>query len=92
MRKTDYDKTLKAIETRNTNKVIDFFKALPYFSSYGRSALDKIRLLFQRVKYGLKHVVYKKGEFPEYVYIVLSGDFELHQHAIIRKDPGNLKS
>lgn len=81
MSRTDYEKTLKAIENRNTNKVIDFFKSLPYFSGFGRYVLNKLRLQFKRIRFGPKHVVYKRGDPSEYVYIVISGDFELHQQA-----------
>lgn len=62
---------------RNINSIIDFFKSLPYFSSYGRSALDKIRLQFGKVKFLRKQYVFKEGDSSEYVYIVFKGDFEL---------------
>ena len=77
MDRTDYNKTLNKIEVRNINKIIDFFKNLPYFSSYGRSALDKIRLQFGRAKFIRKQYVYKEGDESDYVYIVINGDFEL---------------
>lgn len=50
MEREDYTKTLSRIENRNINKIIDFFKDLPYFSSYGRAALNKIRFQFSRIK------------------------------------------
>jgi len=77
MNSTDYNKTLNKIEVRNINKIIDFFKGLPYFATYGRSALDKIRLQFGKVKFLRKQIVYKEGDKSEYVYIVYNGDFEL---------------
>jgi len=50
MDREDYSKTLSRIENRNINRIIDFFKDLPYFSSYGRTALNKIRFQFGRIK------------------------------------------
>lgn len=79
MERNDYEKTLSRIENRNINKVIDFFKGLPYFANYGRAALNKIRFMFARVKYKRKHVIYKQGDQSEYVYIVIDGDFELEK-------------
>jgi CRP-like cAMP-binding protein len=76
MEREDYNKTLMRIENRNINKIIDFFKDLPYFSSYGRTALGKIRFWFSRVKYKRSHVVYKEGDSSSHVYIVINGDFE----------------
>lgn len=79
MDSTDYNKTLNKIEVRNINRIIDFFKGLPYFANYGRSALDKIRLQFSRVKFLRKQYVFKEGEDSIYVYIVVNGDFELEK-------------
>ncbi|CAI2379308.1 unnamed protein product [Moneuplotes crassus] len=77
MEREDYSKTLSRIENRNINKIIDFFKDLPYFSSYGRAALDRIRFQFVRIKKKRKHVVYKEGDPSQFVYIILKGEFEL---------------
>jgi CRP-like cAMP-binding protein len=77
MEREDYNKTLKRIENRNINKIVDFFQDLPYFSTYGKNALQRIRFLFNRFKLKGKHVVFKEGDPSDYVYIVISGDFEL---------------
>lgn len=79
MERSDYEKTLSRIENRNINKVIDFFKGLPYFANYGRAALGKLRFYFARIKYKRKHVIFKEGDPSEYVYIVINGDFELEK-------------
>ena len=50
MERDDYSKTLSRIENRIINKIIDFFQDLPYFSSYGRTALNKIRFQFKKIK------------------------------------------
>ena len=77
MDKNDYNKTLSRIESRNINKVIDFFKNLPYFSNFSRTALTKMRFNFKKVKYKCNYVVYKEGDHSDFVYIVINGDFEL---------------
>lgn len=77
MEREDYNKTLKRIENRNINKIVEFFQDLPYFSTYGKNALQRIRFFFNRVKLKGKHVVFKEGDPSDYVYIVISGDFEL---------------
>lgn len=79
MERSDYTKTLSRIENRNINKVIDFFKDLPYFENYGRAALNKIRFNFSRIKFKRKHIIYKEGDPSDFVYIVINGDFELEK-------------
>ena len=79
MDKNDYWKTLSRIESRNINKVIDFFKSLPYFSNFSRTAITKIRFNFRKIKYKCNHVIYREGESSEHAYIVINGDFELEK-------------
>lgn len=79
MNREDFQKTLKKIETRNTNKIIDFFKNLPYFSSYSRKALGRLRLNFSLIKFKRTHIVFKEGDMSDYVYIIVNGDFELEK-------------
>lgn len=79
MDKNDYSKTLSRIENRNINKVLEFFKSLPYFSSFSRIALTKLRVNFKKVKYKRKHLIYKEGTPSDFVYIVINGDFELEK-------------
>ena len=79
MDKNDYWKTLSRIESRNINKVIDFFKSLPYFSNFSRTALTKIRFNFRKVKYKCNYVVYREGDESDHAYIVINGDFELEK-------------
>ena len=79
MDKSDYSKTLSRIESKNINKVIDFFKNLPYFSNFSRTAITKMRLNFKKLKFKWNHLIYKEGDPSEFVYIVINGDFELEK-------------
>jgi hypothetical protein len=79
MDREDFQKTLKKIETRNTNRIIEFFKNLPYFSTYSRKALGRLRLNFRYLKYKRNQVVFREGDPSDYVYIVVKGDFELEK-------------
>lgn len=79
MDKSDYSKTLSRIESKNINKVIDFFKNLPYFSNFSRTAITKMRLNFKKLKFKCNHLIYKEGDPSEFVYIVINGDFELEK-------------
>lgn len=51
MERADYEKTLSRIETRNMNKVIDFFLSLPYFVHWSRTAISKLKFQFDKVDY-----------------------------------------
>jgi cAMP-dependent protein kinase regulator/cGMP-dependent protein kinase 2 len=49
--KNVYERILKKIEVKNQNKLVDFFQHLPFFKGWSRTALAKLKYVFNLKEY-----------------------------------------
>lgn len=77
MDRQSYKKVLGKIEQKRLNQSIDFLQSLPFFNSWTRSTISKFQYLFERKEFIRNQIVYTEGDHADFVYLILSGEFEL---------------
>ena len=65
------------IEQDKLNKDIEFLKETPHFKHWSKNAISKLTYYFQRMECQKNQYIFKEGEEPNYIYIVLEGEFAL---------------
>ena len=76
MDRYNYEKTLKVIEEKKINEIIDFLRNLPLFSTWTSTALLKLKYQLVQKSYIRNAIIYKEGDLPKRVYIVKNGEFQ----------------
>lgn len=59
------------------HKAVDFFKNMPHFKNWTKSALTKLTYFFKKKDYLRNQIVFREGDYCNYVYIVFNGEFEI---------------
>lgn len=75
--KEDYLNIIGKIEARRLDLFIEFLSLIPTFRYWTKKKLELLSYLFTKVDYKRKQNVFNIGSPPEYVYIVIDGEFEL---------------
>lgn len=75
--KSDYMQILSKIELKQQQKKIDFLLQQPFFKFYTSHQVKKIVHCFSIENYTINQTIYQQGNQPQYLYIVLSGDFDI---------------
>jgi CRP-like cAMP-binding protein len=65
---------------------IDFLKNLEFFRNWSRKALNTAARAFEKRIFKRNEIVFKEGDEPDGVYIVVVGEFKLSQKFIPRTD------
>lgn len=63
---------------------IDLLKKLEIFRNWSRKALENAARAFNKITYRKGEVVYKEKDYPDFVFIVVSGEFKLSQSFVPR--------
>ena len=77
MSKDNYSKVLMKINTRNQNKVLEFFKSIPALAKNSNSYLKKLEYNFEVRQYIRNQELFREGDPSDTVYLVKTGEFEL---------------
>lgn len=80
LRRADFLKVMKKIEGREVNNRATFLMGIPYFQHLSIIQVKKLTHQFESVNYMRQQYVYKQGDMPKYIYIVVDGDFEILRH------------
>ena len=75
MGKNDYQSILAKIDQRNTEKMIDFLREVPYLKNISKNQLVKLVLLLLKQEHNFGYVVCRQGDPSNYVFIVKNGEY-----------------
>lgn len=75
----NFDRSLKKIEARHTNKIITFLTSIPCFIGMKKGIVQKFIYFMTKERFIRNQVVYEQGQPVNAVYIVIKGDFESHR-------------
>jgi len=64
---------------------LELLMSLPIFSKWSKWMVTKILKLFTKQKYIMDQIVYNCGEKFDYIYIVSSGEFEVHLSSLFQE-------
>lgn len=76
MDKHDYEKSFGKIQRFQQERMIAFWKNIPFFKAWTQVALSKLNYFFKKVQYKAGQTVYRVGQDCTHIYIVYSGEFE----------------
>lgn len=74
--KQDYDKLLKYHHQKELYEITSVIGKLHAFKKYGGMNLAKLSVFFKRATYKRKQKVYKQGELPDAIYVIVAGEFK----------------
>ena len=77
MSKSSYTKVLAKIDARQSKKLIDFFKSIPFLAKHSTMQLNKLNYVFEQKSFIRNQVIYNEGDACNYVYLVQDGEFEV---------------
>lgn len=80
-----YNRILENQETLLLEK-LDLLKKLEIFRNWSRKALQNAARAFAKLSYKKGEIVYKEKDYPDFMYIVVSGEFKLSQSFIPRSE------
>ena len=75
MDRVSYTKTLKVLEERKLSEVLEFLHSLPFFTNWSNTALTKVKYNFVLKDCIRNTIVYKQGDLPSKVYVIVQGEF-----------------
>ena len=76
--KATYEKVFAKLEEISLNEKIDLLKTVEVFQNWSRTGLSKITYYLKERQYQRNYFVCKEGEEAENVYLISSGEFEVH--------------
>ena len=80
LKRSDFLKVIKKIEVREINNRANFLMSIPYFQHLSANQVKKLTHQFETVRYLRQQFVFKQGQVPTHMYIVVDGDFEILRH------------
>ena len=75
--KNVYERILKKIEVKNQNKLVDFFQHLPFFQNWSRTALAKLKYIFQPREFISGQTVVHEGDKCDKIILIKTGEFDV---------------
>lgn len=73
----DYLKILKKVEAKETNNRANFLAKIPFFQSMSFNKVKKLTQYFVNEEVLRLQYLYRQGQRPTHIYIVVKGDFEI---------------
>ncbi|OMJ85992.1 hypothetical protein SteCoe_12560 [Stentor coeruleus] len=85
LEKVDYNRMIAKLVQDKRNEMVKFLQSLPAFSNMTKTTLGKLTYNFKEKDFSKGQIVYKEGEIPVDVYLVIEGEF-LFQKKILVED------
>jgi CRP-like cAMP-binding protein len=85
----DTSEALAKLEYRKLHRICKFLQDLPAFAGWSWHELFSLATGFIEAKYRQGDVIFRVGEKPEVVFIIISGEFEFTKHLPLKKKRTN---
>ena len=88
-----YDAVLKSISAHQFEEKVNFLRSVPLFSKLSKQGVSKLAHFFTSSSYTRGDYLYKEGDQPTGVHLIVSGEIELvKHHSILQKEGINLEN
>jgi CRP-like cAMP-binding protein len=80
--RSDYEKTLSAIDSKRRGLKVSFVKKIPIFSKLTRTFLTKLSYSLKPLHVTKDHYLYREGDPADKVFIVKEGEFVVTKNLV----------
>mmetsp|Transcript_15697 Transcript_15697/g.28641 ORF Transcript_15697/g.28641 Transcript_15697/m.28641 type:complete len:461 (-) Transcript_15697:15-1397(-) len=87
----DFQKILGGLEDKKLSRKINFLKELPVFTGWTRGSIARASYSFNLKHTKRGQVMFREGEKPLHVYIIIEGEFKLIKSVVKTSSPINFQ-